>query len=367
MTDSRLQLPDLPVCGRPSSQSFCRPLLGVTMGWPNAKLSRSWLSSGWTLCWTPLVSASKSGLPRWTSSKNLFESSSSSQLSLPDLAQVAGKIISMSPAVAPAALYTRAFFQSIKGSLLWNALFPNPAEVRETLQFRLDNLDSFNGRPWWPQPISLWVTVDAWGVGFGGILTSPSKPPLPFQGAFTAEQAKWSSYFGEVLGYIGAVSLAAKSHPSELTGSSILVTGDNQGAVSCINNLRSLCLRSIRRFASCFGSAPAFTVTCWHAGYPETVWQKPTPCFGRPTPRIGKSTQFYMARSPGSLTPSRPWISLPRIHPMWRLNLSAKTYNSGCTDVDAYRVNWVHLLQGRTAWIFSPVRGVNQTLSLLEA
>jgi hypothetical protein len=50
-----------------------------------------------------------------------------------DLAQAAGKIISLSPAVAPAALYSRAFFEAIKGSVTWDALFLNPAEVKETL------------------------------------------------------------------------------------------------------------------------------------------------------------------------------------------------------------------------------------------
>jgi hypothetical protein len=43
-----------------------------------------------------------------------------------DLAQVAKKIISLTPAVAPAALYSRAFFQAIKGHARWDTLFPKP-------------------------------------------------------------------------------------------------------------------------------------------------------------------------------------------------------------------------------------------------
>lgn len=80
--------------------------------------------------------------------KNCLQSVLAKQsVSARDLAQVAGKIISLSPAVAPAALYSRAFFQAIKGNTSWDALFPNPVEVRQTLQFWLDNLDIFNGRP----------------------------------------------------------------------------------------------------------------------------------------------------------------------------------------------------------------------------
>jgi hypothetical protein len=85
----------------------------------------------------------------------LSETLAKQTVSARDLAQIAGKIISLSPAVAPACLYTRAFFQAIQGSLSWDALFPNPAEVRSTLQFWFDNLDSFNGRPWWPRPVTL--------------------------------------------------------------------------------------------------------------------------------------------------------------------------------------------------------------------
>jgi hypothetical protein len=156
-----------------------------------------------------------------------------------DLAQAAGKIISLSPAVAPAALYSRSFFQAIKGSLSWDAIFPHPGQVRKTLQIWLANLDRFKGRPWWSQPLNLRVAVDASGVGFGGVLTGPAGYSHQFQGTFTPEQAAGSRTLQEVLGYVGTVSIAAEAKPESLAGSSILITGDIQGAVSCINNLRS--------------------------------------------------------------------------------------------------------------------------------
>jgi hypothetical protein len=102
-----------------------------------------------------------------------------------DLAQVAGKIISLSPAVAPAALYSRAFFQAIKGRISWDTLSPNPAEVRHTLQFWLDKINGFNGRPWWPKPVALQAVVDASRVGFGGVLAFPRFAPVRFQGTFS--------------------------------------------------------------------------------------------------------------------------------------------------------------------------------------
>jgi hypothetical protein len=38
---------------------------------------------------------------------------------------------------------------------------------------------------------------------------------------------------------MGTVKLAANSFPDELRNATILIMGDNQGAVSCVNNLRS--------------------------------------------------------------------------------------------------------------------------------
>jgi hypothetical protein len=136
-----------------------------------------------------------------------------------DLAQVAGKIISLSPAVAPAALYSRTFFEAIKGSATWDSVFPNPSQVKSTLQFWLDHIDEFNGRPWWPKQIGLNAAVDASGVGFGGIISAPSQLPQNFVGTFDAEQAQGSSTLREILGYVGTVELAANSFPDELRGS----------------------------------------------------------------------------------------------------------------------------------------------------
>lgn len=76
-------------------------------------------------------------------------------ISARDLPQVAGKIISLSPAVASAALYSRTFFEAMKGSATWDSVFPNPSQVKSTLQFWLDHIDDFNGRPWWPKQVSL--------------------------------------------------------------------------------------------------------------------------------------------------------------------------------------------------------------------
>jgi hypothetical protein len=43
------------------------------------------------------------------------------------LAAIAGKLISLSPAVLPASLFSRSLFQAIQGRINWNEIFPNPS------------------------------------------------------------------------------------------------------------------------------------------------------------------------------------------------------------------------------------------------
>jgi hypothetical protein len=108
------------------------------------------------------------------------------------LAGIAAKIVSTSPAIMPAALFSRSLFQAIKGKASWDEIFPNPEAVRTTAEFWLTNIDRLNGRNWWPKPVALKVTSDASGVGFGGYLHR-GKEQLPFTGTFTKQQAASSS------------------------------------------------------------------------------------------------------------------------------------------------------------------------------
>lgn len=156
-----------------------------------------------------------------------------------DLASLAGRIVSASPAVLPASLLSRPFFLALRGKVTWDALFHNQAAVKEAARFWLQNLDRFNGRPWWPSPVTIRTSVDASGVGYGGQIETYGKPPFQFRGTFSTEFASSSSAAREVAGYVAAVRSAFQVHPETLRGSSLLVTGDSQPAVSCINELRS--------------------------------------------------------------------------------------------------------------------------------
>jgi hypothetical protein len=155
------------------------------------------------------------------------------------VAEIAGKILAVSPAVLPAALYSRGFYSALKGKSSWDEIFPTPETVKEAARFWLCNIDRFNGRKWWLQPVTVNATVDASGVGYGGSVSVKGSDPVEFTGTFTSEQAAQSSTAREIRGYAAALETVYQNFPNELRGAAVLLEGDNQGAISAINNLRS--------------------------------------------------------------------------------------------------------------------------------
>jgi hypothetical protein len=63
---------------------------------------------------------------------------------------------------------------------------------------------------------------------------------VPFVGTFSAQKAAQSSTEREKKGYEAAITTAVKKFPDQIHGISVLVKlGDNQGAISALNHLRS--------------------------------------------------------------------------------------------------------------------------------
>lgn len=240
-----------------------------------------------------------------------------------DLAQVAGRIISRSPAVAPASLSSRTFFQAIKGSATWDALFPNPVEVRQTLQFWLSNVDNFNGRPWWPRQVALHTTVDASGVGFGGVLSAPPLPPSPSKepsrakrpGGPTLYEKYWDMWaLSEWLHKLSRISL-------RVPVSVLLATTRAQFLVSTTSAARfNQSTKPCKGFST---SAASCTVIYWSSGFPGRILTKQTPCLERQMRRTGGSPPTFLLK-PASALASRPkWICLVQTSTTWPLYLSA--------------------------------------------
>lgn len=283
-----------------------------------------------------------------------------------DLARVAGKIISLSPAVVPAALYSRSFFAAITGKVSWDAMLSNPTSVRKTAEFCLGNLDRFNGRAWWPHPVQLKAAVDASGVGFGGILILPGGVSHPFSGTFDEASGHGSSTLRELTGYVAAVELATELFPNQLRGASIQVTSDNQGAIASLNSLRSPVEQMNGQLQRLFNLSIDFG---FHV---QGVWE----------PRERLELANALSRKPDAsdwgLSPQlfQQVCKRFRVQPTWDLFASdvhhtanhfiTRIYSPGCAGAQAFGLDWKRLVGTSIAWVFPPLRAMSSALTLVE-
>jgi hypothetical protein len=155
------------------------------------------------------------------------------------LARAAGKIIAMSPAVLPASLYSCPLFQAIQGRISWDEIFPAPKAAKDAAQLFLDHLQEWNGRRWFPRQILLEAASDASHFGFGGTLQAAGWPSFQLAGTMSEAEANQSSTARETLGFLRILQQAVVLHPDILSGAAVLLIGDNQRAVSAVNNFRS--------------------------------------------------------------------------------------------------------------------------------
>jgi hypothetical protein len=115
------------------------------------------------------------------------------------LAALAGKLISMAPAVLSALLYSRTLFQAIQGKLSWDKIFRTSKEVKNTANLWLNKLAEWNGRRWYAHPISLMASSDASDFGFRGHVVLPGGQSVPVTGILSEEEIGMSSTAREVI------------------------------------------------------------------------------------------------------------------------------------------------------------------------
>lgn len=278
------------------------------------------------------------------------------------LAALAGKIIALSPAVLPAALYSRRLIQAMKGETSWDTIFPTTDSVRETATFCLDSLDAFNGRRWWPIPVELQLEVDASGVGFGGTITTNCANKTPFLGTFTDAQASESSTAREMRGYAAAIDAATKCLPS-----SILLIGDNQGAISALNHFRSsipeihesldrvfqLCLKYDFDIVAQWVPRNNLTEADELSRRPDASdWGIEPKIFGQICAWFGSTPTVDLFASDAHHVANKFY---------------SQFYTPGCAGVQVLKQDWSKLVSpGELAWIFPPSRSSSQVISLVQ-
>jgi hypothetical protein len=210
------------------------------------------------------------------------------------------------------------------------------------------------------------ATVDASGVGFGGVLSGPSLPSQSFLGTFSPSQAVSSSTLREVIGYIGAVELAARSFPAQLKETSILVTGDNQGTVSCINNLRSPVPpinAEMQRLFAITSDLRCDVIARWvpreNIIEADALSREPDASdWGIHPDLFGKICKRFKVRPEIDLFGSDVHHTAPIF--------VSRVFTSGCSAIDAFRLDWSTICCNKTAWIFPPLRATSVVLSLIK-
>jgi hypothetical protein len=270
------------------------------------------------------------------------------------LAALARKIVALSPAVLPAALYSRRFYQAMTGDSNWDTVFPTTDAVRKTAEFWLQNLDSFNGRRWWPRPIELRLEVDASGVGFGGTLTTNKLVKIPFLGTFTEAQARQSSTAREMRGYAAAIDAATKQLPDVIRGSSILLIGDNQGAIPALNQLRSSVPEIHESLEKVFQLCLQHDFDIVASWVPRDNLAEADELSRRPDASdwgINQSIFGQLCSWFGS-TPNVDLFALDTHHVVNQYY--TRFYTPGCTGVHPFKLNWSELVgPADLAWIFT--------------
>jgi hypothetical protein len=284
------------------------------------------------------------------------------------IAEIAGKILALSPAVLLAALYSRSFYSALKGRSSWDEVFPNPTAVKESAQFWLNNIDRFNGRKWWPKAVRIEAAVDASGVGYGGLISMPGKSPVPFTRTFSQEQASQSSTAREVRGYAGALAAAVQTYSAELKGAALLIEGDNQGAISAVNHLRSPVAEINEELQTIFRICCENGVDVVARWMPGENFSEADALLRLPDPTDWGLSQSEMQKiiCQFQICPTLDLFASGSHHVAAKF--VSRFFTPGCFAVDATKLDWSSVAgPDELAWVFSPNRLVNLALSMLES
>ncbi|GIL93327.1 hypothetical protein Vretimale_19753 [Volvox reticuliferus] len=177
-------------------------------------------------------------------------------ISYRQVAQVAGKIMAMSPAVSLAPLHARVVGQALVGKAAWDAALPDPSMFLQRARIFLSLLELKNGRTWWakPSPTRLRAVGDASELGFGGLLPDGELGAASsFYVPFTPDQARrmMAGDFSSTEREVSAMGVCLKwieaSRPELTMSSTIQYQTDSQSAMFCVLGMKGAapCLRAV--------------------------------------------------------------------------------------------------------------------------
>ena len=268
------------------------------------------------------------------------------QITAKCLAQVTGRIVSMSKAIGSSVyLHTRHMYYAIESRQSWDSIISCSPKLMEELHFWDTNVDTLNGTKLFdsPQSFDSVVYSDASGHGYGGYIIS-GKERLICQGQWASDEKSKSSTWRE----LKAVHNMLLSAGSALQGYNIQWHTDNQNITRIIHR------------GSMKTDLEALVEDIVHlcAKYHIIV----TPIW---IPREENQLADYLSK----LTDVDDWGIQPHIF-QWITTLwgpftidrfatwynakcrrfNSRFWNPGCEGVDAFSLNW----SGENNWVVPP-------------
>jgi hypothetical protein len=253
------------------------------------------------------------------------------------------------------------------GQESWDLHFPNPEAVRQEARNWLANINTWNGRSWWPKPHKLTLSIDA-SLGYGGFIQQRDGERFPVAAAFTSKEGAASTAARECIGYVRLIETASELFLKELNRSSILLIGDSQAALAALRKFASsvpLMHKELKRlFSICsnhrFDIIPRWVLREYLSEADELSRRPDASDWGLTTKIVEAITHHFRVSIDVDVFATDVNYIVPRFELAF--------YVPGSLAVQALIQNWPELLTHRTAtvWAFPPTKLVSETLSILE-
>ena len=203
-----------------------------------------------------------------------LEEAPPSSVTYRQVAQVAGKIMAMSPAVSLAPLHARVVGLALAGRESWDDAVGDPGFFTQRARLFMSLVRVKNGKAWWAKGthFKLRAVGDASDVGTGGFLPDGELgPDSKFSVPFTAEQAArqaandFSSTEREVTAAAICLQFIDSHQPGLLRHRTVQYQTDSQAAMFCVLGMKGA--------PPCLLAVDAFLMWCAERDCElETVW-----------------------------------------------------------------------------------------------
>jgi hypothetical protein len=189
---------------------------------------------------------------------------------------------------------------------------------------------------------------------------------VPFTGTFTCQQAAQSSTAREMRGYEAAIAAAAQKFPELVRGASVLLTGDNQGAISAFNNFRSPVPEIHESLQRIFNICSKNDFNVQARWTPRENLAEADELSKRPDASDwGIDRSIYESACEWfGVKPNLDLFASGAHHVSDRF--VSQFFEPGCMAVHAYGLDWAQVVGGEVAWVFPPVKAAGLVISLMK-